>query len=131
MPASNHRKSNFETFRDLDRLPAELYREVCFAARVWDATTVRDIYQGAVRSRGKNGAIRWLVASIQAGDEQDVINYAFQYQLKYGTPLPHMAAEATILRFEESRGVRPQMPPRGLPARTRRAWQSSDSLMPR
>src|ERR1700679_3042794 len=103
---SNHRQSDYKTFAALDKLPSPLFREVCFANRVWDAPEILSLYETAVRDKGKPFAIRWLTDSIRAGDEQDVLNFAWKYQLKYKSELPHLAAGATILRFQKSAAFR-------------------------
>jgi hypothetical protein len=128
MARSNHRKTDLTTFDALDQLPAELYREVTFAARVWDATDVLALYKG----RGSTQeAINWLAASIQAGDEADVIDFAWKYRMKHKTPLPHFAAEATILRYETPVGVRRMALHRGAAPRVKAAWQAAERLLPR
>jgi hypothetical protein len=128
MPRSNHR-TDLTTFKALDDLPPALFREVCFAARVWDAKDILALYQDAKRKRGTDAAIAWLTASIEGGDEADVLDFAFKYQLRHKMPLPHLAAQATILRY---------LPPvagrrMGRPAdrRVRAAWVASERLMPR
>ncbi len=132
---TNHRtldrKALLENIERLDELPTDLRQSVCFAARVWDPSVVANIYRDAIRSRGKVGAARWLIASIEAGDESDVIDYAIQYQMKYGQPLPHLAAEATILRFQPPiNGHVARHKPRLAPW-LRAAWISSERLMPK
>src|SRR5271156_713094 len=94
---TNHRKFDLpppeviKTFEALDEMPPDLRQEVCFAARVWDAPMVMDLYRQNKRGRGESETIRWLTASIQAGDEQELRDFAFQYQLKHKCPLPHYA----------------------------------------
>src|SRR5580658_9525746 len=100
MPRSNHR-TDLSTFEALDELPPALFREVCFAARVWDAKDILALYRDARRTRGDEGAIRWLAASIEGGDEADVIDFGWKFQMKHKMPLPHLAAEASILRYLE------------------------------
>lgn len=127
---SNHRVTDLATFQALDSLPSELRREVCFAARVWDAVDVLALYNGAARRNGHASAVGWLRASIHAGDEQDVAQFAFRHQLKHGYALPHLAAEASILRYQPPRRARASRSQRGVQPRLRSAWQGSERLLP-
>lgn len=133
---TNHRRFELpppeviKTFEALDDLPVDLRREVCFAARVWDAPMVLNLFRQNKRGRGETETVRWLIASIQAGDEQDLRDFAFQHQLKYKQPLPHYAAEATILRFQPPVQLRHARSRRAVPLHVRAAWRSSERLMP-
>ena len=135
MAASNHlafdRKAMQALFRAQDALPPDLVREMCFAARVWDASNVSDIYQGAVKRRGEKATIRWIAASIEAGDEQDVQHYGMQFRQRYGFPLPHIAAQATILRFRPVVDARIGKRVRKVPLSLRAAWRATERLMPK
>lgn len=128
--ATNHLKADPKTFEALDDLPSELRRAVCFAARVWDAVMVADIYTKNKQTRGNAGTITWLVASIQGGDRDDLRDFASKYRTKYGKPLPHYAAEATILRYQPPVNTHNARARRGIPLGRRDAWRSSERLMP-
>ena len=130
MPRSNHR-TDLSTFAALDQLPPELFRAVAFGARVWDAPTILALYNNARRTRGDEGAIAWLAASIEGGDEADVIDFGWKFQTKYRIPLPHLAAEASILRYLEPVAGRRIGLGRGADRRVRAAWQSTERLMPK
>jgi hypothetical protein len=132
LPASNHlaTKINLNVIEALDDLPAELRREVCFAARVWDACVVADIYGKNKQRMGKAGAISWLIASIHGGDRDDLRDFASKYRAKYGKPLPCYAAEATILRYRPPVNAHHARTRRAIPLDSRDAWRSSERLMP-
>lgn len=123
-------KVDLKAFEALDDLPPELRREVCFAARVWDATLVADIYAKNKQNRGVAGTITWLIASIHGGDEGDLRDFAFKHQRKYGKPLPCYAAEATILRYQPPVNTHQARARRAIPLDRRDAWRSSERLMP-
>ena len=126
---SNHR-TDLKTFAALDKLPSPLFREVCFASRVWDAPEILDLYQSAFRDRGKKFAIEWLTASIHAGDDQDVLSFAWRFEMKYKRPLPHLAAGASILRFRPAvKG--PSYRLRTTDVRRKAAWRASERLLPK
>lgn len=126
---SNHR-TDLATFEALDQLPPELFREVCFANRVWDAPQILDLYRDATRARGKSGAITWLRDSIHAGDEQEIMNFSWKYQTRYKHPLPHFAANATILRFCPAVHG-PEYRLRTGDIRRKAAFRSSERLLPK
>lgn len=130
--ASNHRKADLKTFQALDAMPSPLRQEVCFAARVWDATMIEEIYQDKLSTTrwGRDETISWLVKSIEHGDEQELLGFAHQHLMKHRYPLPHLAAEATILRFQPAIGVRSGKARRAVPLDVRAAWRSSERLMP-
>ena len=132
MALSNHYGGlNPKTFEALDDLPPELFREIGFAARVWDAIYLREVFEKNKNVRGRTGTINWLIASMQAGDEQDLREFGAKYRARYKSALPHLGAQATILRFF------PPIPPRvgrrpvRIPLRSRKAWQATERLMPR
>ncbi len=127
---SNHR-TDFETFKALDGLPPPLFREICFASRVYDAIELSDLYKQAVRDRGKAFAIAWLTKSIRGMDDQDLLSFAWKFQTRYKMPLPHLAANASILRFMPSAGTKVYRVPRGAEPRVKRAFQSSERLLPK
>jgi hypothetical protein len=130
--ATNHLAAKIDpkTFEALDDLPAELRREVCFAARIWDAVLVADIFGKNKQRMGNAGTITWLIASIQAGDESDLRDFAAKHQRKYGKPLPCYAAEATILRYQPPVNTHHARSRRAIPLGRRDAWRSSERLMP-
>ena len=130
VPRSNHR-TDLSTFAALDALPPELFREIGFSARVWDAPTILDLYTGAQKARGHNGAVGWLIASMRYADEQDVFDFGFKYQTRYKSPLPHLAAEASVLRYQEPVGVRRMVLHRGARPKVKAAWAASERLLPR
>ena len=130
MPRSNHR-TDLTTFAALDELPPALFREVCFAARVWDAKDILAFYRDARRTRGDEGAIRWLAASIEGGDEADLMEFGWRFQMKWKMPLPHLAAEASILRYLPPVRGRRLSPGRGADRRVRAAWAATERLMPK
>jgi hypothetical protein len=72
-----------------------------------------------------------LAASIEGGDEADVIDFGWKFQMKYRMPLPHLAAEASILRYLEPVARRRAGLGRGADRRVRAAWVASERLMPR
>lgn len=128
--ASNHLKADPKTFEALDDLPPELRREVCFAARVWDAVFIADVYKKNKQDKGKSGTITWLVASIQGGDRDALRDFAAKYRAKYKHPLPCYAAEATILRYQPPANTHNPRTRRAIPLDRRVAWRSSERLMP-
>lgn len=129
--SSNHLRTDLKTFQALDALPPPLFRAVCFAARVWDATDIMAIYNDNLRHRPAPAVIDWLDASIQAGDEEDLRRFGQVFRAKYKRPLPHLGAEATILRFTEPGGTKLRRAPRALPREVRAAWQASERLLPK
>jgi hypothetical protein len=120
-----------KAFEALDDLPDQLRQEVCFSARLWDATMVRELFQKNIYLRGRQGSINWLVASIHAGDEQDLSEFAGKYRMRYGVPLPHTAASATILRYTPVVRTGKAIHQRHIiPLRSRTAWREAQALMP-
>lgn len=130
MPRSNHRRTDPTTFAALDALPPELYREVTFAARVWDAIDILALYKDARDRNSHEYAVGWLAASIQMGDEQDVLAFGRIHFARHRYALPHLGAEATILRYVPPVGVRRQYLPPGKSPRVKAAWAASERLMP-
>ena len=124
------KKTKAAAFAALDDLPPDLFREICFAARLWDASVVRELYLKRKQFTGEREAIDWMTVSIKTLDEDDLRGFANGFYRRYRLPLPHVGAEATILRFV------PVSPPKrirlrhGLPLRSRAAWKATERLMP-
>jgi hypothetical protein len=131
MAGSNHRKTDLRTFKALDDLPPELMRGICFANTVWEADYLRDIYQREVKNRGDKATIQWLMASIEGGDEQEVQTYGARFRRSYGYALPHIAAQATIIRFRPVAERRLGKRVRKVPLQLRAAWRATERLMPK
>lgn len=117
-------------FKVLDYLPQELRREICFAARIYDAVTVDGLYRQAIKDIGVKAAMRWIIASIQGMDDRELFDYAHKYLLKYKQPLPHFAAGATIIRYRPPVERRNAKRIRKIPLNVQAAWRSSERLMP-
>lgn len=127
---SNHLRPDPATFDILETLPASLRQEICFAARVWDAVIVRDIYKREIRKRGYADTVGWLSASIRAEDETDIVHFGERYRRRYGQPLPHLGAGASVLRYlPPARPKRHAM--RCASAQARAALAASGRLLPR
>ena len=118
------------TFDALAELPQSVRQEICFAYRVWDAIVVRDIYRNTAQQRGADYAADWLIASIQAADEQDVVDFGRTYRARYRIELPHLAAGATVLRYQPPVGTRSMQLRRGAEPKVRAAWAASSRLLP-
>ena len=118
------------TFDALAELPQSVRQEICFAYRVWDAIVVRDIYRNTAQQRGAGYAADWLIASIQAADEQEAVSFGRAYLARYRIELPHLAAGATILRYQPPVGGRSMRLSRGAEPRVRAAWAASARLLP-
>ena len=134
MIAANALPAKWETklvnLEIIDRMPKDLRREICFAARVWQASDVLALYNQAKPQMGHNAAVQWIASSIRHGDEQDLMHLSWNYKKRYGVPLPHVAADATCLEYRPSLGISSQRRVRGMSGRARRAWDSSERLMP-
>lgn len=134
MAATNHLRVDKATFNAnlmaLDTMPPDLRREICFANIVYDAVDVSKVYRERVENMGKKPTIRWLCASIQGGDDWDLQKFGQQFRARYHIPLPHIAAGATILRYQppvEARNAHRRVV---VPLRVRSAWRSTERLMP-
>jgi hypothetical protein len=127
----NHLGPKAETFRAMEALPIELYWEICFAARVWDAVDVLKHYRNSLRLNGEEYAIQAMRHMIWNGDEQAAERYADFYWHKYGIAWPHHAAQATILTFQESAGTKKLRLHASATPRIKAAWAASERLLPR
>ncbi len=118
------------TFAALEHLPLILRMEICFAARAWDAVDMLGQYRPAAQRMGAEDATGWLIASIRAGDEQAARQFGTTYAQRYRQTLPHLGANATILRYRPVRGMRRYQVPRSAPPRVRAAFVASERLLP-
>ena len=130
MAVSNHRGVDPRTWPALEDLPPELYQEVCFAARVYDAVDMLRLYKEARADIGPALAVRWLTDSIRSFDDRDLRQFAAAYRRRYGIALPHLAADATILHYRPPAGPKRRRLRHGIPLRSRSAWNASQRLMP-
>jgi hypothetical protein len=118
------------TFIPYAQLPAPIRHEIAFASRVYEAADILAQYRPAAQARGADWAIGWMTESIRAADEHAAREFGTIYRQRYGRPLPHVAADATILRFMPARGVVRQAVPRFSSAAVRAAFRASERLMP-
>lgn len=87
----------------MDRLPAPIRRALHEAVNDWDPREIRWFFNKRIKAGWPEAiAVAAEIASIAHADATEIARFAHRWPARFGE-YPHLAADATILRYDEGR----------------------------
>lgn len=86
-------------FHRFDRLPKPVRRRLHELAVTFDPVPIGKWWDESIGQAPYKQRLAYLLKSLRDAEKRDLIAFAHQYRARYGFVLPHVAAQATILRY--------------------------------
>lgn len=94
------------TFAAFDALPLTVRRALAEGVNFFCPVTVLEDFEALAASVGSIRATAQVLAKIKRSEGAEMGWFAVAYEKAHGRPYPHLAADATILRYDEAQRVR-------------------------